>query len=123
MTEIPRDSLTCCNKTATMSSIQYVYPPGRAVDGMTNTSGCENTYQPNYQTCAISLIDNNPWWAVDLGNRYFISTVVITSGAFEGKANVSSVADEHVSRSNDSVLIEITNMMFCRWIIIIKTLV
>ena|SRR6218665_158974 len=101
VTEIPLDNLACCGKNATMSSISADRPPGRAIDGMTNTSSCDDTFSPTYKTCAVSSINDNPWWAVDLGFRYFISTVIITSGVSEGKADVSSVSEEHVNHSND----------------------
>ena len=57
------------NRTTYQSSVNYGFVPSYAVDG-----NRVNTYTQTRN-------EINPWWAVDLGERYYISLLIISSGS------------------------------------------
>ena len=70
MSQILDSSNLALKKPAFQSSLYEDNYPSLAVDG---------NYGTNYEQCSHTGYDTGAWWAVDLGQEYFVSEVVITN--------------------------------------------
>jgi len=80
------------------SSLNFGGLPERGVDGDNNPSW-------GGATCTHTDIQDNPWWAVDLGSFYYITTVVVHNRedcCSERLAGITAVASDQLLAEGDA---------------------
>jgi len=80
------------NRPAYQSSTHFAINPNRTYSAHYGNDGSRHTSYSTGTKCAVTQLEDNPWWAVDLGHPMTIYRADLTTSVYTGrKPNIISL--------------------------------